>query len=702
MNAAELELELYRRGEAEYLAGFRFNLPNSDVETRFDQPEPVRIPLDFEALRAVALQPGQYGCLLSRQLFFSPDGKSLSPLGAAFSQARAIAASAGIPLRLRLSIRSSALELHGLLWETLVDPTRLDAPSHAPLAADQNLLFSRYLASSDWRAVRIKPRGDLRALVIVASPRELESRGLAPIDVPAEVALARRGLGEIPVDVLPNENRRASLRQITTSFQAQPPVDIVYLVCHGAMRNGQSFLILENDAGDVDIVRGSQLVQCLYELPHRPRLVVLVSCQSAGKGEAEALIALGPQLAEIGVPAVLAMQGNLSKDTAGQFMPVFFRELQHDGQIDRAMAAARGAVRDRFDFWMPVLFLRLKSGRLWYRPGFSGDQQGTEKFPALLRNIHRGRCTPILGPGLVEPLLGSLREVAMRWADTFHYPMAPHERESLPQVAQFLVVNQDAQFPFDDLESLLKQHILTTFTADLPAELRTKATPLNQLISAVGRARRASNALEPHRLLAGLPLAIFITANQDHLLEDALIEAGKQPQSILCPWNEFIEQEKTIFDLQSDYEPEIQRPLVFHLFGIWDQPDSVVLTEDHYFDFLIGITGNNALIPEQVRRSLADASLLFLGFQTYEWNFRVIFRSLIAQPGASRRGRYAHIAAQIEPEDGRILEPIRARRYLQQYFLKGISTHGETSIDIYWGSPDEFMAEFARHINPVG
>ncbi len=698
MDVAELELELHRRGEAEYLAGFRFSLPNSDVETRFDQPVPAIVPLDLTALRAAAMEPELYGSLLSRQLFLNPESKTLSALGAAFTQARAIAGSAGIPLRLRLTIGADAPELHGLYWEMLVDPARMEAQTYSPLANDQNLLFSRYLTSSDWRAVRLKPRGELHALVIVANPLDLEHWGQAPIDVPGEIALARQGLGDIPVEVLPGEDRRASLDQISAALRSGPPVDIFYLVCHGAMKNGQPFLLLEDEAGKVDIVPGGKLVQCLYEMENRPRLVVLVSCQSAGKGEGIALSALGPQLVEIGVPAVLAMQDNLSMETAAHFLPVFFHELQRDGQIDRAMAAARGGVRDCLDFWVPVLFLRLKSGRLWYRPGFSDDQQGVEKFPALLRNINRGRCTPILGPGLVEPLLGSMREVASRWADTFLYPMAPHERESLPQVAQFLVVNQDAQFPFDDLERLLKKHILNTFSADLPAELRKTETPLNHLISAVGRVRRASNPLEPHRVLAGLPLPIYITANHDNLLEDALVEAGKQPQCILCPWNEFIEQEKNIFDLQGDYEPDPRRPLVFHLFGCWGQPDSVVLTEDHYFDFLIGITGNKALIPEQVRQSLADASLLFLGFQTNEWSFRVIFRSLIAQPGASRRGRYAHIAAQIEPEDGRILEPIRARRYLEQYFLKGASAHGDTSIDIYWGSPDEFMAEFGRHL----
>ena len=143
------------------------------------------------------------------------------------------------------------------------------------------------------------------------------------------------------------------------------------------------------------------------------------------------------------MPAVIAMQGNVTMKTAAAFMPVFFQELRRDGLVDRAMAVARGAVRDRPDWWMPVLFMRLKSGRIGYKPGFGDEARGLRKWPALLRNIQAGRCTPILGPGLTEWLLGSRREIAARWAETFGYPMDPDSQESLPQVAQYLAVDQD-------------------------------------------------------------------------------------------------------------------------------------------------------------------------------------------------------------------------------------------------------------------
>ena len=75
-------------------------------------------------------------------------------------------------------------------------------------------------------------------------------------------------------------------------------------------------------------------------------------------------------------------------------------------------------------------------------------------------------------------------------------------------------------------------------------------------------------------------------------------------------------------------------------------------------------------------------ALLFLGFRIDDWNFRVLFRSIMSQEGRSRRHKYAHIAGQILPEEGRFLEPERARSYLESYFQ-------DADISIYWGSVED-------------
>ena len=94
----------------------------------------------------------------------------------------------------------------------------------------------------------------------------------------------------------------------------------------------------------------------------------------------------------------------------------------------------------------------------------------------------------------------------------------------------------------------------------------------------------------------------------------------------------------SIYNEEPDYRPSAERPLVYHLFGRLSVPKSVVLTEDDYFDFLIGVTTNNDLIPAVVRRALADTALLFLGFNLDEWDFRVLFPQHY-EPGGQRPPR---------------------------------------------------------------
>jgi hypothetical protein len=380
------------------------------------------------------------------------------------------------------------------------------------------------------------------------------------------------------------------------------------------------------------------------------------------------------------------MQGDISIATAAAFVPHFFKELQRDGQIEQAVALARRAIRARSDAWMPVLFTRLKSGRIWYVPGFADEKPGFRRWPSLLNSIAQGRCTAILGAGLLEPLLGPMHELAKRWADAYEFPLEPHEREDLPQVTQYLAVNQDPNFPRDKLAEYLRGEVVRRFGSSLPAELRDPhSVQLDTLLEAAGKVSREGNPAEPHRVLADLPFSIYLTTNPDNLLEAALSAAGREPHVAICPWNEHVER---TLETYND-EPTTQHPLVYHLFGRLREPDSLVLTEDDYFDFLIGVTRHNHLIPHVVRGALADTALLFLGFQMDDWSFRVLFRTLMGQQGGTRRSHYAHVAVQINPEEGRILMPERAREYLKSYFEGA-------KISIYWGTVEDFIQELCR------
>lgn len=677
---ADLEIGLHRRDAGRYGVELRFSHPGGDADIRLTSDGPKMVQFDFDRLNSLTADDEAYGQFLAQSLFVDEQVRT------AFAQALSSTQTLDVPLRMRIFIGPSAPELHGVWWETLRDP---QDGSH--LVTGEHVLFSRYLSSLDWRPVVLHPQSDLRALLVIANPADVtnwqpDGRPLDPVDVDGEMARARAGLTGIPLTSLASGGS-ATLEGIIAALR--DGYDVLYLVCHGALIDGEPHLWLEDQAGNVAVVAGDELITRLREMEQRPRLVVLASCQSAGRGEARsddrgALAALGPRLAEAGVPAVLAMQGNVTMQTVAEFMPVFFRELQRDGLIDRAVSVARGVVRERPDWWVPVLFMRLKSGRLWYAPGFAEGHRGLEKWPALLRNIQQGRCTPILGPGLTDYLVGPRRQLAQRWAETYHFPMAAQYRENLPQVAQYLAVNQDPMFLRDELEAYVCREVRARYDLGFPED--QCETSLNELISKVGAELRETHPAEPHRVLAQFPLPLYVTANFGNLLAEALAEVGKSPRVELCRWNELVDMLPSVYDDDPGYRPTAEAPLVYHLFGHLKEPDSVVLTEDDYFDYLIGVTRDKDLIPGVVRRALADTALLFLGFRMDDWDFRVLFRSLMSQEGRRRRSRYAHVAVQIDPEEGRIQEPERARAYLESYFQ-------DADINIYWGTVEDFVRE---------
>jgi hypothetical protein len=185
---------------------------------------------------------------------------------AAFAQARSGAASLDAPLRLRLFVGPSAPELHNLRWETLRDPE-----DGAPLLLGEQLLFSRYLSSGDWRPVKLRPKGDLRALVAVANPSDLAKYKLAPVDVAGELERAKAGLGDIPVAVLGAAGTPGQVTLGNLAAQLRDGYDVLYLACHGALVRGEPRIWLEDEAGATAVISGAELVARLQELAERPR-----------------------------------------------------------------------------------------------------------------------------------------------------------------------------------------------------------------------------------------------------------------------------------------------------------------------------------------------------------------------------------------------------------------------------------------------
>jgi hypothetical protein len=390
------------------------------------------------------------------------------------------------------------------------------------------------------------------------------------------------------------------------------------------------------------------------------------------------------------------MQGLISMATVETLMPAFFTELLRDGQIDRALAAARSRVRDRDDAWMPALFTRLLGGQLWYTPGFRGNQ-GAEVWRRLLQPVAHGKVVPIIGPRLLETAHGGSHETALRLARHHRYPLAEHEWDDLPRVTQYLRVKESRYNVVQAYQDQLLHDLLEQHRDWLPAEDIPPANPkpkLGKLLELVGDHLR-KRTTDPHRILAELRAPVYVTTNFDPLLEWALKAHDRTPQQLVTRWrcqaNPVSAGEVTVA------APTDQAPLVYHAFGAFGPSghDGLVLTEDDYFDYLIK-TAEDKLIPDEVQSALVDNSLLFLGFRLTDWHFRVLFRLMMSLPGRDRLKNYCHVAVQLDPDLQTMADAERAKVYLAEYF------GAEPNIDIFWGSSEEFLTALRDELARAG
>ena len=462
----ELEIGLHRFDAEAWTVDLRFNDPESDG---FDSRETTTELVDFQQLRELHGDDEAYGMVLGQALLADP------AIRERFARARAVAQARGLPLRVRLFFGQGC-------------------PRAATVAVGDPQGASGARSPIDRRAPVVLPvpcqrRGSVRAVPAPSraarpcrdrqSLRPRRSTGWRPLTSTPSCNAPGRGLATSPARSC-REQGRPTLADITAHLREG--YDILYLVCHGAMRAGEARLWLEDETGHTQRLPGQELADRLRELSRRPRLVVLASCQSAGDG---AEYCPGRRRRWPGSGRNWPERASQpwwrcrAMSASARSMPSCrgsSKSSSVDGQIDRAMTVARAAVCDlnRPDWWMPVLFLALKSGRIWYEPGFErvgAPGQEMEKWPALLRSIEEEHCTPILGPGLVESLVGSRQEIAMRWASDLPLPHGP-VRPSEPSPSSPVSGGPpDPEFVRDELQKHLRDYMVQQHGDNLPEEI---------------------------------------------------------------------------------------------------------------------------------------------------------------------------------------------------------------------------------------
>ena len=702
----DLEISLYRAPGDQYRVQTRLMNPYDEVV-----PDPVTATLalpekELEECRALS-DWAAYGRVLADFVFRDAGAAPL------YVEAVRLAGVKQTAVRLRLLIDEGATPLHNLIWEAILDPQRTDLTSPAWLSAARDVYFSRFLTGGRVCQFSLRQKFQLRALVFISNPKPPVGLTMDSIDVENVRACALRGLAGIAGTVVASSDQTPGQATLDNLIHLlDRAYDIVYIVCHGVFDRSEprdALLYLEDSKGVLDRVTGKQLVAEVQRLHAPPNLVILASCESAGdpstpaRANDGALASLGPRLIRAGVPAVVAMQGKLRMETADVFLPSLMGSLQKNGTIDSAVSEARGKIARAPDFYVPVLFQRLRSGRIWYGEEEARADDDSIRWGPLLDEIIAGDGTAILGSGLLEPYVGSQAELAARLAKRFGYAFAEKNRDDIALVTQYISALRSPAILSRAVGRELALQVLRHYGEVTPQLLRGMTleqrlaqdagleNEVGSLIETVWRSRCAADSLEPHQLLVRMPFKAYISTNPDSLLELAFQDyarTNKNNQRHPIVWH--CGKDGTNVRLAAG-TPNIDHPLLAYVYGTLSQPDTLVLTEQDYYHHLINSATSGAASVRELNRIFVNSSLIFLGFRLHEWDFRIFFRGLTELAGWQMHLRHRHVAVQIDPSSSGGLASIgEVRDFLRQ--LLG------PNIEIFEGSVEQFVQSLSRRL----
>ncbi|MEZ4726420.1 MAG: SUMF1/EgtB/PvdO family nonheme iron enzyme [Caldilineaceae bacterium] len=348
----------------------------------------------------------------------------------------------GLRLRLRLGDAPALLDLP---WEYLYDPTLRRFFCHS--VATPLVRYPEQPRPVTPLAVTLP----LQVLVMIANPSDVSALNveeewrkvadaLAPLEEQGQVQLTR----------LPNATLAALQRQLRRGAY-----HIFHFVGHGGVSpiHGERVLYLEDERGRARLVSGDVLGTLLND--HRSlRLALLNACEGARVGTNDPFAGVAQHLVLQGIPAIIAMQFEITDDAAILLAQEFYAALADGDAVEAALAEARKAIfvaGHEVEWGTPVLYSRASDGHLFIvtasapaelveaertnsenLPGRGeGDQQKQEPAVAPSRQVEP---TPVAPPPAQPrtPQAGEERTIRAAGIDiTFvHVPAGPFQMGS--------------------------------------------------------------------------------------------------------------------------------------------------------------------------------------------------------------------------------------------------------------------------------
>ncbi len=277
-------------------------------------------------------------------------------VGNAFSVSQRLANDSGKKLRLRLRL-ADVPELINIPWELLYNPDRSEF-----FALSEDTPLVRYLdlpLAHNRNEVLLNP--PLRILLMVA-----DVQGYPRLDVRAEEDKLRKAIKNLEEQ---GEIELVKVSDLTTMQEELLHQDyhIFHFIGHGDFdgNNDAGVLLMQDRDRSVHRVTGRTLGTMLHN-EHSLRLAILNSCMGAQTSLRTPFSGVAQSLVKVGLPAVIAMQYQITDHAAITFSQRFYEAIARRESIDIAVVQARHfLVRDDSVEWAtPVTYLRANDGLL--------------------------------------------------------------------------------------------------------------------------------------------------------------------------------------------------------------------------------------------------------------------------------------------------------------------------------------------------
>jgi len=263
-------------------------------------------------------------------------------------------------------------ELARLPWEYLYNPSR-----NQFLALSNTTPLVRYLDLPEPdRRLAVKP--PMRVLALISSPSDYPA-----LDVEQEWARLRTALANLEQQGTAILERLVEPTLSTLQERLrQSDVHIFHFSGHGTFdeQTADGVLLLENEAKRGQRVPAEYLGTLLHD--HRPlRLAILNACEGARSSPINPFVGTAQTLVQQGIPAVIAMQFEVTDTAAITFAQEFYRALAVSYPVDAAVAEARKAIfiqDNALEWGTPVLFMRAPDGIILQMQSEDDTPMGTQ------------------------------------------------------------------------------------------------------------------------------------------------------------------------------------------------------------------------------------------------------------------------------------------------------------------------------------